>query len=245
MPEWLSKNSVAIVLQKLSFSGVKPAKNNTQNRALLLILMKGEMRGALKRIETQGQLSLAFCLSAEGFAYMPESTVLELKQPSQNNTNTYTWNEWPTSTQLYEGLASEWLFGLWKQKKATYCWRLCQHIPEQSIVSESLRWVRLKMHTAGKIDTRCTIMCAVMKSLSNALWCQYLKINNSIKISRPNGWQNVCQAGLPQSKQNVTVVFPCNCIFDDDIKNKAIENNFYHIGISKTCDERLLYLDTF
>lgn len=94
MPEWLSKNSVAIVLQKLSFSGVKPAKkkkkNNTQNRALLLILMKGQMRGALKRIETQGQLSLAFCLSAEGFAYMPESTVLELKQPSQNNTNTYT-----------------------------------------------------------------------------------------------------------------------------------------------------------
>lgn len=90
MLEWLSKNSVAIVLQKLSFSGVKPAKNNTQNRALLLILMKGEMRGALKRIETQGQLSLAFCLSAEGFAYMPESTVLELKQPSHNNTNTYT-----------------------------------------------------------------------------------------------------------------------------------------------------------
>lgn len=77
------------------------------------------------------------------------------------------------------------------------------------------------MHTAGKIDTRCTIMCAVMKSLSNALWCQYLKINNSIKISRPNGWQNVCQAGLPQSKQNVTVVFPCNCIFDDDIKKQS------------------------
>jgi len=50
--------------------------------------MKGEMRGALKRKETQGQLSLAFCLSAEGFAYMPESTVLELKQPSHNNTNT-------------------------------------------------------------------------------------------------------------------------------------------------------------
>lgn len=120
------------------------------SRALLLILMKGEMRGALKRIETQGQLFLAFCLSAEGFAYMPESNVLELKQPSHNNTNTYTWNVWPTSTQPYEGLASEWIFRLWKQKKATYCRRLCQHIPEQSIVSESLRWVRLKMHTAGK-----------------------------------------------------------------------------------------------
>lgn len=163
MPEWLSKNSVAIVLQKLSFSGVKPAKkkktiHKTERCSSSWWKERcGEWSSALKRIETQGQLSLAFCLSAEGFAYMPESTVLELKQPSHNNTKTNTWNVWPTSTQPYEDLASERLFRLWKQKKATYCRRLCQHILEQSIVSESLRWAA-ETHTAGKIDTRCTIM---------------------------------------------------------------------------------------
>lgn len=92
--------------------------------------------GALKTTETQGRLSLAFCLSAEAFAHCPKVETTITKQHKHKHMKCMTY----LNTALHQSRSS----GYGSKKKATYCRRLCQHIRQQSIVSESLRWACLK-----------------------------------------------------------------------------------------------------